>query len=272
MRTYIIAAFAEEAFRGNPAGVCILENEVDEPQLQGMARELNQPQTAFVRKVGAQWVIRWFSPMVEVDLCGHATLAASFVLWHEGLVERSDPITFSTSSSLLLARLDQQGRVWLSLPILPGEIESAPADVLACINLVPRLAARHGTRWLLEFASAAQVRALQPDFEALARTGVRSLIVTAPSDMPGYQIVSRNFAPIVGVNEDQVTGTAHTCLAAHWGPRLGSEIRCWQASGRGGGLIVRSVGNQVELGGNAVLEFAGAWVPSRAFADVRGTL
>ena len=254
MRTYIVAAFAEGPFKGNPAGVCLLQEALGDDALQRIARDLAQPETAFVRQVDGGWAIRWFSPLTEVALCGHATLAAAHVLWREGLAPADRPIDFAAGETALCAMRESEDLIWLDFPALPGREAAPPDDLLACVSPAPVATMRHADRWLFEYVTAAEVRAARPDFGALARTGVRSLILTAPSDRAGYDIISRNFAPIVGVDEDQVTGVAHTCLAPHWQPRLGFELRCWQASQRGGVVLTRLRGDRVHLGGRAVLQ------------------
>lgn len=258
MRTYIIAAFTSELFRGNPAGVCILEDPLDGKSMQLIARELRQPETAFMIKADGGWSIRWFSPETEVDLCGHATLAAASALWDQGLVDGDSAISFLAAIGRLSATRTPDGITWLDFPSLPGKHEPADPKVLESVNIAPVRSAKHADRWIFEFEDAASVRTLKPDFEKLRRSGARSLIATAVSDIPNYDIISRNFAPIVGVNEDQVTGVAHTCLAPYWADRLGPELRCWQASSRGGAVMTRFAEGRVALGGRAVMEFAGA--------------
>ncbi|WP_457941090.1 PhzF family phenazine biosynthesis protein [Mesorhizobium sp. 10J20-29] len=259
MRFYLVAAFSDLPFRGNPAGVCLLDPEttVDLSFMQDVASELRQPETAFIGRGLDGWTIRWFSPQTEVDLCGHATLAAAAVLWREGLVPPNEPIHFDAAIATLSATLDPGGLIWLDFPVIAGSVEPAPECLLSPGDPSPVSSARHGERWLLEFANASEVRAVRPRFDWIVEQGIRALIVTAPSDLPSYDIVSRNFAPIVGVEEDQVTGTAHTCLAPHWQGRLGTELRCWQASQRGGAIRTRLEGSRVLLGGQAVIEFAG---------------
>jgi predicted PhzF superfamily epimerase YddE/YHI9 len=245
---------------GNPAGVCVLPAAISTSEMQAIARELNQPETAFLLGNGSSYAVRWFSPEVEVKLCGHATLASAQVLWSEGWAARGQEITFTSPHDRLVAKRGEDGAIWLDFPGLPGIPEAPPEDVVATIDRAPIAAARHGDRWLFEFETAQDVRDIKPDFVALRKTGVRSLIVTAPSDIAPYQIISRNFAPIVGVNEDQATGMAHICLAAHWRSRLGDEVLGWQNSKRGGVIIARSRGDRVELGGRACVEMRGEWV------------
>ncbi len=261
MRTYIVAAFAEAPFGGNPAGVCLLDEALPAGALQQIARELAQPETAFVLGAGGDYAIQWFSPTVEVALCGHATLAAAQVLWGEGFADPAQTIRFTRGDTVLTASPGDEGLIWLDFPGFPGVAAEAPAGAFGCRP--PHRAARHADRWLFEYPTARDVRAASPDFAALIAAGVRSLILTAPSDLPDYDIVSRNFAPLVGVDEDQVTGVAHTCLAPHWRDRLGDALRCWQASPRGGGLIARSHEDRVLLGGRAIIEFGGWWRPAQ---------
>ena len=253
VKSFVVASFADRPHAGNPAGVVILRESLAASQLQSMASELNQPETAFLYPNSGTWHVRWFSPIVEVELCGHATLAAAHVLWQEGHANEADELHFYYSAGDLSARL-YDGSIWLNFPTTFGQAEPAADNLLACVDVQPLSTARHSDRWIFEYPRAQHVRSLRPDFAALKATGVRSLIATAPSDMRGYDIVSRNFAPIVGVNEDQATGTAHTCLAPFWQARLGDSLRCWQASRRGGTLLTRLKGVRTELGGTAVIE------------------
>lgn len=256
MRAFIVAAFTDTAFRGNPAGVCLLRQALPDMVMQRIAAELNQPETAFLWPDGDGWAIRWFSPVTEVELCGHATLAAACVLWTSEAVAEGR-ITFGFAGGVLSAERDGD-LIWLDFPAIPGVSEPAPSGMDMCAGVPWVAASRHGARWLLECADADTVRSARPDFARLRATGIRSLILTARSDTTGYDIVSRNFAPIVGVDEDQVTGSAHACLAPYWRDRLGPELRCWQASPRGGAMLTRLSGERVALGGRAVIEFAGA--------------
>lgn len=256
MRAFIVAAFTDTAFRGNPAGVCLCDGAPPAPAtMQAIAAELRQPETAFVSRDGDGWAIRWFSPVTEVELCGHATLAAAAVLWATGAAAQAQ-IAFDSAGGPLAAERDG-GLIWLDFPALPGVAAPPPPEVAACVDVAWIAAARHGERWLLECADAGAVRSARPDFARLRATGIRSLILTAPSDVAGYDIVSRNFAPIVGVDEDQVTGSAHACLAPHWRGRLGPALTCWQASPRGGAVRTRLAGDRVALGGSAVIAFSG---------------
>jgi len=255
MDVHLVAAFTDEAFAGNPAGVCFSAEVLEPALMQRIAAELRQPETAFLWPDGPSWSIRWFSPEVEVDLCGHATLAAAAVIFRDR--PECTTAAFSATHHDLSAVRCADGMISLDFPASTGCIWSAPVNVLATIDAAPIAAARFGNRWLLEFGDASEVRRLKPDFAALRATGIRSLIATACSDVPDFDIVSRNFAPLVGVDEDQVTGAVHTCLASYWESRLGPRLRCWQASRRGGGMNTHLSGDRVALDGRAVIEFSG---------------
>jgi len=257
MQCFIVAAFSDTAYHGNPAGVCVLEAPTSPQIMQLIAAELRQPETAFLLREGDHWTIRWFSPIIEVALSGHATLAAASVLWNALGIDE-DRLRFVSTSERLAAERDRDGTIWLDFPAIPGEFADVPAELASSIDIGWVSAARHLDRWLLECRDAATVRSARPDFARLARTGVRSLILTSRSDVTEYDIVSRNFAPIVGIDEDQVTGAAHACLAPHWRDRLGEELICWQASQRGGSVRTRLRGDRVSLGGRAIIEFAGS--------------
>jgi predicted PhzF superfamily epimerase YddE/YHI9 len=257
VQVYTVATFTTKPFKGNPAGVCVFKDALPETSmLQAIASELNQPQTAFVApSADERWHIRWFSPLVEVALCGHATLAAAHVLLKER--ERSPPsLAFKYAAGILDATLRDK-RVWIDLPAAPGISTPSPDDLRGAVDAEPLNTSRHSDRWVFEYETADQVRDLNVNYEKLLETGVRSLIVTAPSDMKGFDIVSRNFAPIVGVNEDQATGAAHCCLGPYWRDRLGSNLTCWQASRRTGVLYISTERDRVRIGGDAVTTFTG---------------
>jgi PhzF family phenazine biosynthesis protein len=228
--------------------------------MQAIAAELRQPETAFLWPENEATAIRWFSPEMEVDLCGHATLAAAHVLWEEGLADRRQSLVFNSRlKGAVAATSVEDGSISMNFPACFGSQQDPDPAVLACIDRTPIAAGLYANRWILEFASAEDVRELKPRFDALKATGTRSLIVTAISDHNDYDIISRNFAPIVGVNEDQVTGAAHTCLAPYWESRLGTKLRCWQASQRGGAMTTSLVADRVLLQGKATIEFGGNW-------------
>ncbi len=268
---YQVDAFTATAFKGNPAAVCLLDEPLPDALMASIALEMNLSETAFVRRLAdAPWAdctrfsLRWFTPATEVRLCGHATLGTAAALFMEVGV-RADAVTFETLSGDLIARRSAEGIV-LDFPrnqVIPC---AAPEDVLATLGVTAAVEAARGDKsrsLLLRLADAATVRALRPDFSALVNApgmaGYRGLMVTAAGDPP-YDFTSRYFGPWVGINEDPVTGSAHTLLTPYWAERLGkSEMRAYQASARGGELTVRLAGaDRVELVGQAVVVLQGA--------------
>lgn len=249
MRIRVIDAFAERPFTGNPAGVCLLERWPEPAWMQQVAAELNLSETAFAHPLpDGDWALRWFTPTVEVDLCGHATLATAHALMSDGLVD--DVVRFHTRSGVLTVRVGAE--ITLDVPAA-AEVEPATVDGLARI-LGAEPAEVHWVGKLREllvvFDDPATVRALAPDLTAIRQLdGVRGVIVTARAD----DIVSRVFLPAVGIPEDPVTGGAHTALGPFWATRLGrDELVAHQASARGGLLRIRVRGARVELTGRAV--------------------
>ncbi|GDY13749.1 hypothetical protein LBMAG53_26270 [Planctomycetota bacterium] len=251
-RYWIVDAFTKVPFAGNPAAVVPLDRPADVGWMQQVAAEFNLSETVFTWPEEDHWRIRWFTPAAEVALCGHATVAAATVLWDTGLVV--GPITFVSASGALPVRREGT-QVVLDFPAkrcLPGEI---PADLLAALGVAAVAGGKNGMDWLVELADAATVQSVSPDFARLARLPVRGVIVTARSDAgSGWDIVSRFFAPAVGVPEDPVTGSAHCALLPWWVPRLGrTSLICRQISRRGGTVIGTLRGARVDLAGSAVV-------------------
>lgn len=251
-----VDAFTSEPFAGNPAGVCVLAAPADAAWMQAVAREMNVSETAFLHPEGDGFRLRWFTPRVEVDLCGHATLASAHVLWETGRLGPPAPARFHTRSGLLTA--ERRGE-WIELdfPAEPPEPASCPAGLAAALGVAARYVGRNRLYWLVDAADT--VRRLAPDFARLgALRDVTAVMVTAPSDDPTFDFVSRFFAPAVGIDEDPATGSAHSCLGPFWGPRLGkTAMVAWQASARGGVVRVRLAGDRVRLGGQAVTVLRG---------------
>jgi PhzF family phenazine biosynthesis protein len=247
-----VDAFTDRPFAGNPAAVCILPGARDEAWMQAVAREMNLSETAFLHPDDDGWELRWFTPSTEVDLCGHATLASAHVLWEDGRLPARDEARFHTRSGLLTAR--REG-AWISMnfPAKPEE-EAAPSpELVRALGAEPVYVGRSHFDFLVELESEEEVRALRPDLGLLRQVAARGIIVTSRSETPGTDFVSRFFAPRVGVDEDPVTGSAHCCLAPFWAARLGrSELVGFQASERGGTVRVRTAGDRVHLGGQAV--------------------
>jgi PhzF family phenazine biosynthesis protein len=259
---FVVDAFTSEPFGGNPAGV-VLEHG-DETWMQHVAAEMRHSETAFVRpRAGAgvsDYDLRWFTPEVEVSLCGHATLASAHVLFEAGRAANDETITFHTRGGELRATNAGPDGITLDFPISePGPLDATDAALFAAIGLESaELLECDGAFFLCIVDDAATVRALEPDFAALrALDHVRGVYVSAPGDK-GYDIVSRCFGPRVGIDEDPVTGSMHCVLAAYWCPRLGKdEVRAFQASARGGELTVRRAGDRALLTGRATTVLAG---------------
>ncbi|NUQ33749.1 MAG: PhzF family phenazine biosynthesis protein [Planctomycetaceae bacterium] len=249
---------ASQAFTGNPAAVCLLEREREEKWMQAFASEMNLSETVFVVKQGAGYDLRWFTPKVEVDLCGHATLASAYALWSSGAAPKKT-IRFMSKSGPLLATPDGE---WINLDFPSEAPIEAPQSIdwQAMFGPSARQAGRKKNRmdFLLEFESEDEVRTLSPDFAKLANVDCRGVIVTARAKNKPYDFVSRFFAPKAGVNEDPVTGSAHCCLAPYWAAKLGkTSLIGYQASARGGVVRVNLQNDRVILGGKAMAVFEG---------------
>jgi predicted PhzF superfamily epimerase YddE/YHI9 len=261
VRLVQVDAFTTEAFRGNPAAVCVVDAPRDEEWMAAVAREMNLSETAFLERRDGEWGLRWFTPATEVDLCGHATLASAHALWEMRLAAPDEPLRFHTRSGLLTARREPAGIV-LDFPAEPATTVPWLMPLLEALAVAAPVAfARNRFDYLVEVTDAEQVRALQPDMARLAAIPTRGVIVTARADAAEYDFVSRWFGPRVGVAEDPVTGSAHCCLGPWWAERLGrTALRGQQASARGGMVGVRVLGERVELIGSAVTVLQGELV------------
>ncbi len=247
-----VDAFTDQPFRGNPAAVCILPGPKDDAWLQRVAAEMNLSETAFLTKMGDGFRLRWFSPTVEVALCGHATLASAHVLWQAGFAAEGQPIHFHTQSGVLKASRAGDD-IELDFPLMVAEGATPPPQLAAALGASFRYAGRNRFDYLVEVESEEVVRKLAPDFRLLATLPVRGVIVTSRSADPAFDFVSRFFAPATGINEDPATGSAHCCLASFWRARLHKDdFRAYQASARGGVVRVRVAGDRAVLGGRAV--------------------
>ncbi|MEX0678683.1 MAG: PhzF family phenazine biosynthesis protein [Pirellulales bacterium] len=254
---YLVDAFAERPFSGNPAAVCLVDAWPDDAWLQSVAAELKHSETAFVRPGPKSFDLRWFTPALEVDLCGHATLASACVLWHTGRAAVDEPIRFSTRSGILTAR-EQGGKIGLDFPLDPQTETRAPPGLLEALGVEAKYVGQGRFDFLVELASEAELRRMAPDFVRLAAVDCRGVIVTARSSGAPFDFVSRFFAPASGVDEDPVTGSAHCTLAHFWQKRLGRDrFQAYQASRRGGVVGVSIDGDRVLLTGRAVLVFEG---------------
>ena len=247
-----VDAFADTPFSGNPAAVCVLPVPVEAGWMQNVAREMNLSETAFLHRTEDGFGLRWFTPAVEVDLCGHATLAGAHVLWESGRLGPEERAVFSTRSGRLTAE-KKDGWIVLDFPSTPVREARPPEGLAGALGLTPVFAGTNGFDWLVEVDSEDTVGGMAPDFTALGSMALRGVIVTAVAESKPYDFVSRFFAPAVGVPEDPVTGSAHCALAPFWTARLGSpDLVGYQASARGGIVRVRVEGDRVHIGGKAV--------------------
>jgi PhzF family phenazine biosynthesis protein len=260
MRIYTIDAFTGEPFRGNPAAVCILDKVRTAEWMQRVAAEMNLSETAFLLRRDDGFALRWFTPAVEVDLCGHATIASAHALWLEG--EPSAVLLFHTKSGLLSAARDGD---WINLdfPAKREERADPPPEMLSSLGITnPVYVGRNAFDYLIEVDSEETLRALSPDHRALRQIKVRGVIVTCRPSDGEYDFLSRFFAPGSGVDEDPVTGSSHCCLGPYWASRLGkNEMLAYQASARGGVVRVRVDGDRVMLGGRAYTVLRGELLP-----------
>ena len=248
---WIVDAFADAPFSGNPAAVCMLPGHRPDSWHQSLAGEMNQAETAFLSRKEGDFGLRWFTPRVEVDLCGHATLASAHFLWESGRLPRTSAAKFHTRSGLLTAESDGDWIV-LNFP-QTAPTEAPPLDGLTeALGATPDWTGRSCFDVLVVLEDAEKVRSLSPDLGKLAAVDARGVIVTAEGDKPGIDFVSRFFAPRVGVPEDPVTGSAHCALTPYWAGRLGrTTMAGYQASPRGGTVRVELTGDRVLLAGKA---------------------
>jgi PhzF family phenazine biosynthesis protein len=253
IRIVTVDAFTSVPFAGNPAAVCVLSEARPDEWLRNVAREMNLSETAFLLPMDGGFNLRWLTPAVEVDLCGHATVASAHVLWEDGHLPHGKTARFHTRSGLLTA--DRRGE-WIELdfPVKIATAVDPPPDLLPALGIAAPLAvARNQFDYLIEIESEEQLRALKPDHSKLREIPVRGVIVTSRSTAGEFDFLSRFFAPGSGIDEDPVTGSAHTALGPYWGSKLGkTEMRAYQASARGGVVRLRLNGDRIMLGGQAV--------------------
>ena len=231
--------------------------------MQHVAAEMNLSETAFLLRVDDGWSLRWFTPAVEVDLCGHATLASAHVLWESGRLPSRETARFHTRSGLLTA--EKRGDwIWLDFPATPADPIDVPGGLAEALGVQPISVRRSRFDFLVELKSEDAVRAVSPDFRRLAAIPGRGVIVTSPAQDPACDFVSRYFAPGFGIDEDPVTGSTHCCLAPFWSLRLGkTRFVARQLSARGGELHVELAGERVRLGGQAVTVLRGELLAGR---------
>lgn len=256
---YQVDAFTERPFQGNPAAVCLLTIERDAAWMQAVANENNLSETAFLLPENEGYRLRWFTPKSEVKLCGHATLASAHVLFETGLLPPNSQARFYTLSGLLTAsRHPDTGLIELDFPATSVTPCDPPAGLVEALGIKPLFIGRSDDDYLIEVASEGEVTEVAPDFGQLAQVSCRGVIVTALARSKQYDFVSRFFAPAVGINEDPVTGSAHCRLTPYWQAKLQKDLfTAYQASKRGGFLLLTAAGDRVRIGGKAVTVIKG---------------
>lgn len=256
-KIFQVDAFTKEKFKGNPAAVCLLEKPADETWMQSVAAEMNLSETAFLSPRDNGYDLQWFTPTVQVDLCGHATLAAACVLYENEIVPANEEIHFFTKSGVLKAR--RRGDVLeLDFPAEPATEIVPPPVLLRALGLAPLYVGQNRLDVLVQVSEDTMVKEFNPDFQALAQIPARGIILTSRSSNSDFDFVSRYFAPREGINEDPVTGSAHCCLGPFWAQRLGKkEFTAFQASKRSGIVNLRLRGDRVILAGHAIILLRG---------------
>ena len=253
-----VDAFTDKPFAGNPAAVCVLPEAAGDEWMQHLANEMNLSETAFLVPQNDGFNLRWFTPSVEVDLCGHATLASAHILWEQGILPSDQEARFYTKSGLLRA-VQKDSWIELDFPAEPEKQAEHPEALSKAFGMEAQYVGKNRFDYLVEFESAESIRKMTPDFTLLSSLGGRGFIVTSRSDSNDYDFISRFFAPAAGINEDPVTGSAHCCLGPYWARRLGKkELTAYQASARGGVVKVRVSDDRVFLGGQAVTVMRGS--------------
>ena len=249
---YQVDAFTDRPFAGNPAAVCLLPSPRDDHWMQQVAQEMNLSETAFLIWQKDGFNLRWFTPLTEVDLCGHATLASAHILWEQEYLQPDEQARFNTRSGLLTADR-RQDLIELDFPATLEEQTDAPQRLLEALGVTASYIGKNVFDYLVEVDSEETVRGMKPNISLLEQVEARGVIVTSRASSLEYDFVSRFFAPQVGVIEDPVTGSSHCCLAPYWSKKLNKNAMvAYQASERGGVLYLRVNGDRVKLAGRAV--------------------
>jgi len=251
-----VDSFTNRPYSGNPAAVCIIKNAPTEEWMKLVAREMNLSETAFiVPKIDNSFDLRWFTPVAEVDLCGHATLAAAHILWEKNILKIDENAKFHTRSGLLTCK-KINNRIEMNFPIEEANDALAPDELIEGLKVNPLYVGKNRFDYLVEVESEEIVNNLEPELDLLKKANMRGVIVTSRSEK--YDFVSRFFAPALGIDEDPVTGSSHCCLAPYWSKKLGkNELEACQISKRRGELSLRLVDDRVFIIGNAVTVFKG---------------
>jgi PhzF family phenazine biosynthesis protein len=250
-----VDAFSKVPFKGNPAVVCLLKEPQPDGWMQALAAEMNLSETAFLLPEGDGYRLRWFTPAVEVSLCGHATLASAHILFTEGLLKPEQTASFFTHSGLLTAKF-KAGWIEMNFPVRQVDRCEPPADVIEALGVVPSFVGKSRSSYLVEVENEEIVRSASPDFSKLSRSEAHGVMLTSRASSSGYDFISRFFAPRVGVNEDPVTGSAHCSLVPYWSKKMNkTSFLAYQASARGGELRLQLDGERVLIAGQAVTVF-----------------
>ena len=252
MKIFTVDAFTDKLFSGNPAGVCILDEDMSENTMLSIAAEMNLSETAFVKKIDEGFSLKWFTPKVEVQLCGHATLATAHILWEQGILSQNEEARFHTLSGLLTVTNDN-GEYEMNFPAYTVKDVSPNEKLIEALNVTPINFAEAEYHHICELESEEQLRNVSPSMETLMGLEKFGTIVTAKSNSNDYDFVSRFFAPSKGVNEDPVTGSAHCSLGPYWMQKTGRDyFTAYQASQRGGVVKIKMNDGRVLLKGRAV--------------------
>ena len=261
MQLFQVDAFTSTPFAGNPAGVCILQEHRPDCWMQQVAREVNLSETAFLLPETDSYNLRWFTPITEVSLCGHATLASAHVLWEEKLEPENKSIVFHTKSGPLRARMTGK-LVEMDFPARDIQKADNNEELNLSLGISPVFTGKYsignGDLYLLEVESDGIIRSIRPNYQRLLSSTARAVIVTSVSSEKDYDFVSRFFAPAVGINEDPVTGSAHCYLTPYWGAKFGkNDLVGYQASERTGVIQCKWMNDRVSIGGEAVTVLKG---------------
>lgn len=255
---FLINAFTQNPFSGNPAIVCLLDSPPDELWMKKVTKEFNQPVTAFMYpKQDGSYYLRWFSQTKELKHCGHGTIGCAHILWEQGILKADETVKFHTYSGLFRAN-HNEGEIQLNFPSYQSKQVEAPQELSDALNIPLTLVEKNQLGYLVELDDEAMVRSIRPDFELLNSLAVTGIIVTSKSNSSSFDFISRYFAPSIGINEDQVTGSAHCALGPYWSKRLEKNpVVGYQASQRGGAIKVKVDGERVQLISHAVTIFKG---------------
>ena len=258
IKTFIVDAFTDKMFSGNPAAVCLLEKDLDDKVMQSIAAEMNLSETAFVKKLNDGFSLRWFTPTSEVELCGHATLASAHILWQEGILKPDEEAAFHTVYKGKLTAKKKGDEIELNFPVNTPFQSEENKELEKALGVKPVFLSTTDHHYLVELKSEDELKNVSPDFELLEKLEKYGTILTCRSENKDIDFISRFFAPAKGVREDPVTGSAHCVLTPYWSSKLNKKtMKAFQASERGGHLTVTLAGERVLIAGNAVTVLSG---------------